>query len=149
MPTPDDAMLSPIEHESSTSRATCPPDEAHSSTAQELNQLPGFNANNNVESSIDVPMQLPTPPPQDSPAHTPPPPETHIKPTSARIEAPNRDTSTPMTITDDGTDGWRTSHASPLAAIAPGSAPLLASHLASPCPAHRVRLPYILVLYKL
>jgi hypothetical protein len=148
MPTPDDAMLSPIEHESSTSRATCPPDEARIATTHELNQPPGFNANNNVESSIDVPMQLPTPPPQDSPAHAPPSPETHIKPASARIEAPNRDTPTPMTAIDDGTEEQRTSQVLPLAASAPGSAPLLASHLASPFPAHRVRIPYILILHK-
>jgi hypothetical protein len=42
-----------------------------------------------------------------------------------------------MTATDDGTEEQRTSQASPLSTAAPVS--LLANHLSSPFPAHRVR----------
>jgi hypothetical protein len=139
MPTPHDVMVSPVEHESTTGRATCPPEESRNTVAHELPQSPTFNAADHVESSIDVPMQLPTPPPQDSPAHTHPTTESRTKPSSARIEAPNRDTPTPMTVTDDGTEEQRLSQASPLSATAPGPTSLLASHLSSPFPAQRVR----------
>jgi hypothetical protein len=139
MPTPDDVMVSPVEHESIAGRATCPPEESWNIVAHELPQSPAFNAANNVESAIDVPMQLPTPPPQDAPAHTHPHTETHSKPSSARIEAPNRDTPTPMTATDDGTEEQRISQASPLSTTAPGPTSLLGSHLSSPFSARRVR----------
>jgi hypothetical protein len=139
MPTPDDVMVSPVEHESTAGRATCPPEDSRNIVTHELPQSPGFNTSSNVESTIDVPMQLPTPPPQDSPAHAHPSTETHTKPSSARIEAPNRDTPTPMTVTDDGTEEQRTSQASPLSATAPGPTSLLTSHLSSPFPTHRVR----------
>jgi hypothetical protein len=139
MPTPDDVMVSPVEHESIAGRATCPPEESRNTVAHELPQSPAFNAANNVESAIDVPMQLPTPPPQDTPAHAHPTTEAHSKPSSARIEAPNRDTPTPMTATDDGTEEQRISQASPLSTTAPGPTSLLASHLASPFPPRRVR----------
>jgi hypothetical protein len=139
MPTPDDVMVSPVEHESIAGRATCPPEESRNTVAHELPQSPAFNAANNVESAIDVPMQLPTPPPQDAPAHTHPHTETRSKPSSARIEAPNRDTPTPMTATDDGTEEQRISQASPLSTTAPGPTSLLGSHLSSPFSARRVR----------
>jgi hypothetical protein len=139
MPTPDDAMLSPVEHESTASRTTCPPDEARITTAHALNDAPTFNASSDVHFNIDVPMQLQTPPPQDNPAHAPPSPASHIKPSSARTEAPNRDIPTPMNATDDGAEDQRTSQALPLAANAPGPAPLLSCHLSLPFPAHRVR----------
>lgn len=136
MPTPDDAMVSPVEHESIASRATCPPEEARNITARELNAAREYMANDiNVESTPDVPMQQPTPPPQDSPAAQSPA-ETHSKPSSADIDAPSRDIPTPMTATDDGAEEQRTSQASPLPATTPVS--LLTSHLSSPFPAHRV-----------
>lgn len=131
MPTPDDAIPSPVEHESTTSRTTCPPDEARIANAHELNASPQFNDSSNVGPTIDVPMQLPTPP-SDS--------DSHSKPSSARIEAPNRDTPTPMTATDDGAEEHRASQASPLA---PGPGPLFSSHLTSPFPAQRVRHPHV------
>ncbi|KAH5763930.1 hypothetical protein HBI16_162980 [Parastagonospora nodorum] len=136
MPTPDDAMPSPVEHESTASRTTCPPDEARIANAHELNPSPQFNDSSNVGPTIDVPMQLPTPPPQDTPAHAPPSSDSdsHSKPSSARIEAPNRDTPTPMTATDDGAEEQRTSQVPPLA---PGPGPLFSSHLSSPFPAQR------------
>lgn len=140
MPTPDDAIPSPVEHESTASRTTCPPDEARIANANELNASPRFNDGSNVGPTIDVPMQLPTPPLQDTSAHAPPSSgsDSHSKPSSARIEAPNRDTPTPMTATDDGAEEQRTSQASPLA---PGPAPLFSNHLTSPFPAQRVRHP--------
>jgi len=139
MPTPND-VVSPIEHESIANRATCPPDESRISSAQELNQTSDTNASSNVEPTIDAPMQLPTPPPQDSVARAQPPSESHTKPSSAHIEAPSRDIPTPMTATtDDSTEEQRISQASPLSAATPAPTSLLASHLSSPFPAHRVR----------
>ncbi|KAL5115209.1 hypothetical protein ACEQ8H_006883 [Pleosporales sp. CAS-2024a] len=126
MPTPDDAMLSPVEHEASTaSRTTCPPDDARSATAHERSPSPAFHGSSNGVAAIDVPMQLPTPPS----------PESRSKPSSARIEAPNRDTPTPMTATDDGADDQRTSQAPSFGPCA--AQPVLASHLSSPFPARR------------
>jgi hypothetical protein len=138
MPTPDDVMRSPVEHESTTAHTTCPPDEVRTVAAHESSQSPIFNATSHVEPVIDVPMQLPTPPPQDSPAHAPPSPENHSKPSGACIEEPSRDIPTPMTATDDGPDEQRTSQTSPLSATAPGPTSLLASHLSSPFPPYRV-----------
>lgn len=131
MPTPSDVL--PVEHESIANRATCPPDESRITSAHEL------NTPSHEEPAIDAPMQLPTPPPQESPAGAQPPPESHSKPTGAHIEAPSRDIPTPMTATDDGSEDQRTSHASAHPASASVPASLLASHLSSPFPTHRVR----------
>jgi hypothetical protein len=138
MPTPDDAMVSPVEHESIAGRSTCPPEESRVTPTRALSQTPDFNANSNGDSVIDVPMQLPTPPPQEPSSRAQPPPEPHSKPSSARIEAPARDTPTPMTSTDDGAEEQRISQASPLSATAPPPTSPYASHLSSPFPAHRV-----------
>lgn len=127
------------EHESTAAtRATCPPDERIANNTRALDQSHAFSAASNERHDIDVPMQLPTPPPQDAPAHALPSPESHTKPESARIEAPNRDIPTPMTATDDGADEQRASQTSPLSANAPSPTSLLASHLSSPFPAQRV-----------
>jgi hypothetical protein len=135
MPTPDDAIVSPVEHESITGRTTCPPEE---SRIHGLNAAPNSINNDNDDASTTrhVPMQQPTPPRQDSPAETQTLVDTHTKPSSTDTEVPI-DIATPMTATDDGTEEQRTSHASPLSATAPVS--LLANHLSSPFPAHRVR----------
>jgi hypothetical protein len=140
MPTPDDAILLPVVHDNTTTgRATCPPDEGRIVTARELHQSHEFNVASNVEAPIDEPMQLPTPPPQeDFPAHATPSHENHGKPMSTRIEPPNRDTPTPMTVVDDGADEQRAIQTSPLSAAALGPTSLLASHLSSPFPSHRV-----------
>jgi hypothetical protein len=139
MPTPDDAIVSPVEHESTTSRTTCPPDELRITTARELNESLDFNAASNVESTMDIPMQLPTPPPQEPPAHAQPPPDSHTKPANTHIEAPARDIPTPMTSIDDGAEEQRTSQLSPLSTAVPTPTSLLAGQLSSPFPAHRVR----------
>jgi hypothetical protein len=139
MPTPDDAtMVSPsVEHESITGRTTCPPEESRilTTTTHELNEARNSASDSNASSAPHVPMQQPTPP-QDSPTRAQTPTDTHSKPSSTDIEAPSRDIPTPMTATDDGTEE-RTSQASPISTTAPVS--LLAHHLLSPFPAHRVR----------
>jgi hypothetical protein len=140
MPTPDDAIVSPVEHESTTSRATCPPDEPRTITAHGLNESPDFHAASNGESSIDVPMQLPTPPPQE-------PSETHTKPTGAHIELPARDIPTPMNSTDDGAEEQRIAQTSPTSTITPALTSLLTGQLASPYPAHRVCYTYPVTQY--
>ncbi|KAF2034821.1 hypothetical protein EK21DRAFT_107451 [Setomelanomma holmii] len=137
MPTPDDAMLSPVEHESITGHITCPPEESRITPTRELSPTHEFNASNNVESTLDVPMQLPTPPPQEPSSRAQSPSESQAKPSNARIEAPVRDTPTPMTSMDDGAEDQRTSHTSPLSATAPTPISLYANHLSSPFPAHR------------
>jgi hypothetical protein len=130
-----------VEHESTAAaRATCPPDERIANNTRALDQSLPPNAASNDRPDFDVPMQLPTPPPQDAPAHPPPAPESHSKPESARIEAPTRDIPTPMTVTDDSAEEQRASQTSPLSPTAvPSPTSLLASHLSSPFPAHRVR----------
>jgi hypothetical protein len=141
MPTPDDAILLPVMHDAITGRTTCPPDEARNVTARDVHQSHPFNVANNVEAPIDEPLQLPTPPSQeDFPAHATPSHENHTKPLSTRIETPNRDTPTPMTVVDDSADGERASQTSPVSATAPALGPtsLLSSHLSSPFPTHRV-----------
>lgn len=137
MPTPDDAIASHMEHESiAASRATCPPDDVHTITTHDLNATRTRTASDgNSESASHAPMQQPTPPPQDSPAEAQTMADAHSKPSSTDIDAPNRDTPTPMTATDDGAEEQRTSHASPLSATAPIS--LATNHLSSPFPAHR------------
>ncbi|KAH7413997.1 vacuolar import and degradation protein-domain-containing protein [Phaeosphaeria sp. MPI-PUGE-AT-0046c] len=126
------------EHESTAAaRATCPPDERIANSTRELDQSPPFSAASNGRHHMDVPMQLPTPPPQDAPAHAPPTPESHTKPESAPIEAPTRDIPTPMTATDDGAEEQRAIQTSPLSANPPSPTSLLASHLSSPFPAQR------------
>ncbi|EUC31282.1 hypothetical protein COCCADRAFT_101680 [Bipolaris zeicola 26-R-13] len=135
MPTPDDAMVPSVEHESIAGRATCPPDESRSITAQELNQLRLSSHSSDASRASHAPMQQPTPPPQDSPEHGQTPADTHSKPSTADIETPARDIPTPMTATDDGSEEQRTSQASPQSAITPVS--LLANHISSPFPAHR------------
>jgi hypothetical protein len=138
MPTPDDeAMVLPVEHESIAGRTTCPPEDARIIATHELNQTRSSDHNSNANSVPHVPMQQPTPSPQSSREPTQAPDDTHGKISSANIEAPSRDIPTPMTATDDGTEEQRTSQASPLSTAAPTS--LLASHLSSPFPAHRVR----------
>ncbi|KAF2833472.1 hypothetical protein CC86DRAFT_365358 [Ophiobolus disseminans] len=137
MPTPND-VVSPIEHESVANRATCPPDESRTTTTPGLNQNFDPNASSNVAPAIDTPMQLPTPPPQESITRAPPPPDAHTKPSNAHIEPPSRDIPTPMTTaTDDSTEEQRLSQASPLSAATPAPTSLLAGHLSSPFPAHR------------
>ncbi|KAF1911679.1 vacuolar import and degradation protein-domain-containing protein [Ampelomyces quisqualis] len=137
MPTPDDVMGAPVEHESTTGHTTCPPDEARVVAAHEPRQPPTFHTASNVGPTSHVPMRLPTPPPQHSPAHAPPSLESHSKPSSARIEAPNRDIPTPPTAPDDGPEDQRTSQTSPLSATAPRPPSLLASHLSLPFPPYR------------
>lgn len=145
MPTPNDAIGSHVvEHESIdvANRPTCPPEEVRSISTiptRDLNaasriHYPSSHGNNG--SALPVPMQQLTPPPQDSPADlVQTSPDRHSKPSSSDIDAPNRDIPTPMTVTDDGAEEQRTSHASPLSATAPVS--LITSHLSSPFPAHR------------
>ena len=135
MPTPDD-VVSPVEHE----RATCPPEDARISNAHDLNDTRDGSASNHVEPARRRPMQQqPTPPPHGTREQSPS--ETHSKPSSASIEAPNRDTPTPMTATDDGAEDQRASQASPLSANAPAPIRYTPSHLAAPFPGHRVCLP--------
>lgn len=137
MPTPDDAMVSPVEHESITGRATCPPDESRASTAHELSGPRQTTHDSNASPARDAPMQQPTPPPHDEPDHGQPPADAHSKPSTADIEAPARDIPTPMTATDEGTDEQRPAQPSPQSTITPVS--LLANHISSPFLAHRVR----------
>lgn len=133
-----------VEHESTdAARATCPPDERTANNTRALDQSLPLDAASNDRPDIDVPMQLPTPPPQDALAH-PPPPESHTKPESARIEAPARDIPTPMTVTDDSPEEQRASQTSPLSpTTAPSPTSLLASHLSSPFPSQRVCTLYL------
>jgi glucose-induced degradation protein 4 len=141
MPTPDDAVVSPVEqHESSiANRTTCPPDDARISTFHDPSNARDSSASNHVDSAQRRPMQQqpPTPPPHGTREQSPA--ETHIKPPSASIEAPNRDIPTPMTATDDGAEDQRTSLASPLSATAPVAIRFTPSHLAAPFPSRRVR----------
>ncbi|KAJ4404850.1 hypothetical protein N0V91_005585 [Didymella pomorum] len=132
MPTPDD-VVSPAEHE----RATCPPEDTHTSTAhEELSTTRDSSASRNVDSSQRPRMQQqPTPPPHGSREQSPT--ETHSKPSSASIEAPNRDIPTPMTAIDENAEDQRASQASPLSAIAPAPIRYNTSQLAAPYPAHR------------
>jgi hypothetical protein len=137
MPTPDDeAMISPVEHESVAGRTTCPPEEARIIATHELNETRGSNHDSNARAVPDVPMQQPTPSPQNSREHTQAPDDIHTKLSSTDVETPSRDIPTPMTATDDGTEEQRTSQVSPLSTVAPVS--LLANHLSSPFPARRV-----------
>jgi hypothetical protein len=137
MPTPDDeAMVLPVEHESIAGRPTCPPEESRIIATHELNEPRGSTHDSNASSMPHVPMQQPTPSPQNSREHTQAPDDIHTKLSSTDVDSPNRDIPTPMTATDDGTEEQRTSHVSPLSTAAPAS--LLASHLSSPFPAHRV-----------
>lgn len=133
MPTPDDVVL-PAEHE----RATCPPEDTHTSTEHgELSDAHESSTNNDVDSARRPPMQQqPTPPPHGTREQSPT--ETHSKPPSASIEAPNRDIPTPMTVTDDSAEDQRASQASPLSANAPAPTRYTPSHLAAPFPAQRV-----------
>ena len=128
MPTPDDAVLSPAEHE----RATCPPDEPHTSTAHSDSSV-----SDNVDPGRRLPAhRLPTPPPHGSREQSPS--ETHSKPSSASREEPHRDIPTPMTVTDDNAEDQRALQASPLSATAPAPNRYIPSHLAAPFSAHRV-----------
>ena len=137
MPTPDDeAMVSPVEHESIAGRPTCPPEESRVIATHELNDTRGAHDDSNASAVPDVPMQQPTPSPQNSREHTQAPDDIQTKLPSTDRDSPTRDIPTPMTATDDGTEEQRTSHVSPLSPVAPTS--LLASHLSSPFPAHRV-----------
>lgn len=139
MPTPDDVVVSPVEqHESSVAnRATCPPEEARTSSPHESSNTRGISASNDVDPAQRRSMlQQPTPPPHGTREQSPV--ETHSKPSSASIDAPNRDIPTPMTATDDGTEDQRTSLASPLSATAPAPIRFNPSHLAAPFPAYRV-----------
>lgn len=140
MPTPDDAMVAPVEHESIAGRSTCPPDDARNPTAHEMNAARTSLSAANVAAAPSMPMQQPTPPPQDEPGVAPSPAEAHRKPSSPDdIDSPSRDIPTPMTATDDGADEQRTAQASPLSAtIPPAPISSFASHLASPFPVHRV-----------
>ena len=132
MPTPDD-----VEHESIANRATCPPEEARISTTHELSDIHDSSANNDGGAAQQRPMQQqPTPPPHGTRERSPT--ETHSKPSSASIDAPNRDTPTPMTATDDGAEDQRAAQASPLSATAPAPIRSTPSHLASPFLTHRV-----------
>jgi len=140
MPTPDDAIVSPVEHESIANRPTCPPEEARIVNTRDLNETRHLSANSNVDPVHDVPMQQPTPPPQDSPAHASVAPDIHSKPSGTDMEALARDIPTPMTAADDGDSEQRTTQASPLSASAPAPvSPFANHHLSSPFPAHRVR----------
>ncbi|KAF3005641.1 hypothetical protein E8E13_003403 [Curvularia kusanoi] len=131
MPTPDD-VVSPVEHE----RATCPPDESHTSTAfSGLSDARDSSTGDNVDSERRTPAQRqPTLPPHAAREQSAS--ETHSKPPNASIEAPNRDTPTPTTVTDDSVDDQRAS-ASPLSATAPAPIRFVPSHLAAPFPTHR------------
>lgn len=135
MPTPDDVVLPAEEHE----RTTCPPDDTHTSTVREgLSDARDSSASRNVGSGQrSRTQQQPTPPPHGSREQSPT--ETHSKPSSASIEAPNRDIPTPMTAIDDSTEDQRASQASPLSPTAPAPIRYNPSHLAAPYPAHRVR----------
>ncbi|KAI4912427.1 hypothetical protein J4E90_005830 [Alternaria incomplexa] len=136
MPTPDDeAMVSPVEHESIAGRPTCPPEESRVIATHELNETRGAHDDSNASAVPDVPMQQPTPSPQNSREHTQAPDDIQTKLPGTDRDSPTRDIPTPMTVTDDGTEEQRTSHVSPLSPAAPTS--LLASHLSSPFPAHR------------
>ncbi|KAF1834250.1 hypothetical protein BDW02DRAFT_569265 [Decorospora gaudefroyi] len=136
MPTPDDAMALPAveQHESITSRTTCPPEELRIIATAEVNDTRPDASDSNASSAPNVPMQQPTPPPEDASARAQTPTDTPSKPSSSDIDAPSRDIPTPMTATDDGTEE-RPSQASPMSTTAPVS--LLPSHLSSPFPAHR------------
>ncbi|KAJ8115026.1 hypothetical protein OPT61_g3226 [Boeremia exigua] len=131
MPTPDD-VVSPVEPE----RATCPPEDTRIPTAHGgLSDSHDSSARSNVDSARRAQTQRhPTPPPHSAELSSA---ETHSKPSSASIEAPNRDTPTPMTVTDDGADDQRASQASPLSASAPAPIRYTSSHLAAPFSAHR------------
>lgn len=141
MPTPDDVVVSPVEqHESSlTNRATCPPDDIRISTAHALSSTRDSSVSDDVDPARRRPaQQQPTPP---HGAREQSPGETHVKPSGASIEAPNRDIPTPMTATDDGAEDQRTSLASPLSATASAPIRFTHSHLAAPFPAYRVCTP--------
>jgi len=130
-------MVSPVEHESIAGRPTCPPEESRVIATHELNETRGAHDDSNASAVPDVPMQQPTPSPQNSREHTQAPDDIQTKLPGTDRDSPTRDIPTPMTATDDGTEEQRTSHVSPLSPAAPTS--LLASHLSSPFPAHRVR----------
>ena len=139
MPTPDDAMLSPVEHESITNHPTCPPDESRIITPHTLHGTRTQGVDGNVDNAPVVPVQQPTPPPLEPPVHAQSAADSHSKPSGADIEVPSRDISTPMTATDDGTEEQRSAHVSSLSTTASVPVSLLSSHLSSPFPTHRVR----------
>ncbi|KAF2131307.1 hypothetical protein P153DRAFT_429638 [Dothidotthia symphoricarpi CBS 119687] len=138
MPTPNDAMLSPpVEHGSTAGHATCPPDESRIASTVEMMESGTMATNNIAASALEPSMQQPTPPPEVSPA--PQPLSVDFKPANTHTETPTRDTPTPMTATDDGTEDQRASQTSPLSANTTTPAPtsLLASQLSLPYPTQR------------
>ncbi|KAL6704815.1 hypothetical protein ACN47E_007619 [Coniothyrium glycines] len=140
MPTPDDAMVSPAEHEGIASRPTCPPEESRLAHVRDAGgpRHTRTGSNVNVTSAEEEPLPHSTPPPQHPPAHASLASDSHGKPTGADMEPPARDISTPMTATDDGEAEQRASQASPLSATAPAPASPLAGHfLSSPFPSYR------------
>lgn len=138
MPTPDDVMVSPVEHESIANHPTCPPEDLRIGSAHESHEARRHRPGDDVESCPHIPTQQPTPPPQDAPAQMSMASDSHGKPAGTDIDVPARDIPTPMTTTDDGDAEQRTSQLSPLSTTAPVPAPLLSSyHLSSPFPSRR------------
>jgi hypothetical protein len=119
--------MSPFEHESVAAHTTCPPDDARTLAAHDIDNTRHDSADEHDHDHV-VSRQ---------PA--PPPAEAHTKPAAADMDAPTRDIPTPMTSTDDGADDQRASQASPVSTTAPAALPLAASQLTWPFPAHRVR----------
>jgi hypothetical protein len=137
----DAAMVStpPGEHEGYMD-GRCPPEESrmHSLTPLIEQQLSSANDDG---SRLDIPAQLPTPPPNEraSPPRVFSPPEPHTKPLEVTIEARSRGKLTTGSATDDGAKEQQKAQASPPSATASS---LMSwpehNYLTSPRPNHRV-----------
>lgn len=123
--------MSPFEHESVTAHTTCPPDDARTLAAHDIDI--DSTRHDSADEGDNVVSRHPAPPPA----------EPHTKPAAADMDAPARDIPTPVTTTDDGVDDQRASQASPVSTTASAALPLAASQLTWPFPAHRVRHPVL------
>jgi hypothetical protein len=145
MPTPDDVtMLSPPAEEHDH-RPTCPPEESRIHNVHDIGDVLdelSSPPDDHSDTTFNEPTQQPTPPPTESESHadTDAPADAHTKTSDIEADGPMRNTSTPISATDDGTEEQhRNSHASPLSATAPAPTSWLQhSALTSPFPSHRV-----------
>lgn len=131
---PADAMPSPAA-EQDYAHSSCPPEESQMRPEYESHH------ESNGETSMEVPIQQPTPPPSDRDvaARAQSPPESHVKPSDTPIATPARDIPTPISATEDIAEDHRNGQTSPLSLAAP--MPMSWSQhrfLRSPYPSHRV-----------
>jgi hypothetical protein len=146
MPT-DAAMVStpPEEHEGYLG-GRCPPEESRIRTSHTPTMEHHITDVNHDESALDLPTQLPTPPPteRESPQRALSPPEAHTKPVEMPIEGRGRLKPAPVNATDDSAREQRDTQASPPSTTA---STLISwsehNYLTSPRPTHRVCNTYV------